>query len=111
MKWSRFLPPGRVIDKGEVVAIVEHPPQSTSLGVKETRDQRLEHFTTQIFGHVEGWVGDRMAGMMSVIGSIFDQRNLCGHIAEFGVHHGLFLFLSNALRNADEKCFAIDVFE
>ena len=89
----------------------EHASQMTRLGEKATRDQRLEHFTADIFGHVEGWVGDRMAGMISVLGLIFDRRNLYGHIAEFGVHHGLFLFLLNALRNDDEKCFAIDVFE
>ena len=111
MKWSQFLLARRGTHTGEVVALEEHASQMTRLGEKATRDQRLEHFTADIFGHVEGWVGDRMAGMISVLGLIFDRRNLYGHIAEFGVHHGLFLFLLNALRNDDEKCFAIDVFE
>ena len=76
-----------------------------------TREQRLEHFNSEIYGHVEGWLGDRMSNIINVIGSIFDKNNMRGHIAEFGVHHGLFLFLLNILRNEDEECFAIDVFD
>jgi hypothetical protein len=46
-----------------------------------------------------------------VIGTILDTNGVHGNIAEFGVHHGLFLFLLNTLRNEDELCFAIDVFD
>src|SRR6516162_5307066 len=81
------------------------------LGVNATRQQRLEHFSTQVYGHVEGWLGDRMWQIIDVIGTILDANGVCGNIAEFGVHHGLFLFLLNILRNDNEECFAIDVFD
>jgi hypothetical protein len=75
-----------------------------------TRAQRLEHFRSEVYSHVEGWLGDRMWQIVEVIGTIFDGNGVRGHIAEFGVHHGLFLFLLNVLRNDHEECFAIDVF-
>ena len=81
------------------------------LAVSASRQQRLEHFNTHIYGHVEGWLGDRMWQIVNVIGTIFDANDVRGNIAEFGVHHGLFLFLLNALRHDDEVCFAIDVFD
>jgi hypothetical protein len=76
-----------------------------------TREQRLEHFNSEIYGHVEGWLGDRMSQIVPVIGAILDAQNVHGNIAEFGVHHGLFLFLLNILRNEGEECFAFDVFD
>ena len=79
--------------------------------VSLSREQRLEHFNLRIFGHVEGWLGDRMSQIVGVFGDILDRDGIRGNIVEFGVHHGLFLFLLEALRNDDEECFAIDVFE
>ena len=76
-----------------------------------TRQQRLQHFKTAIYGRVEGWLGDRMWQIVDVIGTILDTNGIRGNIAEFGVHHGLFLFLLNVLRNDDERCFAIDIFD
>lgn len=76
-----------------------------------TREQRLQHFNSEIWGRVEGWLGDRMWQIVNVIGSILDGNGVHGHIAEFGVHHGLFLFLLNTLRNDNEECVAIDVFD
>jgi hypothetical protein len=76
-----------------------------------TREQRLEHFNTEIFGHVEGWLGDRMSQVVGVLGALLDANGVRGNIVEFGVHHGLFLFLLNVLRNDNEECFAIDVFD
>ena len=81
------------------------------LRVNATREQRLQHFNAKIYGHVEGWLGDRMSQVVEVIGTIFDANGVRGNIAEFGVHHGLFLFLLNVLRNQNEECFAIDVFD
>jgi hypothetical protein len=81
------------------------------LRVSANRQQRLERFNTHVFGHVEGWLGDRMWQIVNVIGTILDANGVHGNIAEFGVHHGLFLFLLNALRNENEVCFAIDVFD
>jgi hypothetical protein len=78
--------------------------------VNVTRAQRLEHFNSEIYGRVEGWLGERMFQIVDALGSILDNNNVQGHIAEFGVHHGLFLFLLNTLRNESEECFAIDVF-
>jgi hypothetical protein len=76
-----------------------------------TRQQRLEQFDTEIYGRVEGWLGERMSQIVSVLGTIQDNNGVRGNIAEFGVHHGLFLFLLNVLRNEGEQCFAIDVFD
>ena len=76
-----------------------------------TREQRLEQFNSEIYGHVEGWLGDRIAQVVSVLGTILDTNGVRGNIVEFGVHHGLFLFLLNTLRNDGEECFAIDVFD
>ena len=86
-------------------------PKKRELRVSENRQQRLEHFNSHVYGHVEGWLGDRMWQIVNVIGTILDTNGVCGNIAEFGVHHGLFLFLLNALRNENEVCFAIDVFD
>ena len=85
--------------------------QNREFAVNASRQQRLEHFNTHVYGHVEGWLGDRMWQIVNVIGAILDANDVRGNIAEFGVHHGLFLFLLNALRHADEICFAIDVFD
>lgn len=81
------------------------------LDVKAVRQQRLEHFNSEVYGHVEGWLGDRMWQVVNVIGTILDANSVCGNIAEFGVHHGLFLFLLNILRNDGEECYAIDLFD
>src|SRR6516165_3443050 len=86
-------------------------PDKRKLRVTATREQRLEHFNSAVWGHVEGWLGDRMWQLVNLIGTILDTDGVHGNIAEFGVHHGLFLFLLNALRNDDEECFAIDVFD
>jgi hypothetical protein len=75
------------------------------------REQRLAYFNSQIYGQVEGWLGDRMSQVIGVIGVMLETNGIQGNIVEFGVHHGLFLFLLNALRDEDEKCFAIDVFD
>jgi len=79
--------------------------------MSESRQQRLEHFNSHVYGHVEGWLGDRMWQIVNIIGTIQDANDVQGNIAEFGVHHGLFLFLLNILRNDDELCFAIDVYD
>ena len=76
-----------------------------------TRQQRLDQFQIEIYGRVEGWLSDRMWQIIDIIGTILDTNRVRGHIAEFGVHHGLFLFLLNVLRNDDEQCFAVDVFD
>jgi hypothetical protein len=81
------------------------------LRVNATRQQRQEHFNSQIYGHVEGWLGDRMWQIIDVIGTLLDANDVHGNIVEFGVHHGLFLFLLEVLRKDDEVCFAVDVFD
>jgi hypothetical protein len=85
--------------------------KSRRFRVPPTRQQRLEHFNAEVYGRVEGWLGDRMWQIVDVIGTILDTNGVSGHLAEFGVHHGLFLFLLNTLRNDGEECFAIDVFD
>jgi hypothetical protein len=43
------------------------------LHMNATRDQRLEHFNSAIYGHVEGWLGDQMSQIVSVIGTTWTQ--------------------------------------
>lgn len=86
-------------------------PNTRKYRVTAAREQRLQHFKSDVYGHVEGWLGDRMWQVVNLIGTILDTNNVHGNVAEFGVHHGLFLFLLNILRNDDEECFAIDVFD
>jgi len=85
--------------------------EKRKLCVNATRQQRLEHFNSHIYGHVEGWLGDRMWQIVDVIGTILETNDVHGDIAEFGVHHGLFLLLLNSVRNDNEVCFAVDVFD
>ena len=54
------------------------------LRMDPTRQQRLEQFDAEIFGHVEGWLGDRMSQIVSVFGTILDTNGVRGNIAEFG---------------------------
>ena len=79
--------------------------------IRDTRQHRLNQFNSHIYGCVEGWLGDRMSQIVEIIGVILDEQEVAGHVAEFGVHHGLFLFLLNTLRNSDEECYAIDMFD
>ena len=60
------------------------------LRVNESRQQRPEHFNSHVYGHVEGWLGDRMWQIVKVIGTIVDTNSVYGNIAEFGLHHALF---------------------
>ena len=76
-----------------------------------TREERLAHFNAAIWGRVEGWLGDRMWQVVDILGSILDGNGVHGDIVEFGVHHGLFLFLLNTLRADNERCVAVDVFD
>jgi hypothetical protein len=73
-------------------------------------DRRIEYFTTKIAPQVQGWVGPRMHQAVEFIGATFRKYNISGHVAEIGVHHGLSLFLFDALRRDHEICFAIDLF-
>ena len=41
-----------------------------------TREQRLEQFNSEIFGHVEGWLGDRISQIVSVFGTILDTHGV-----------------------------------
>ena len=81
------------------------------LAVDTNRAKNLEHFRSEVYGQVEGWLGDRMWQVINVFGTILDANGVRGNVVEFGVHHGLFLFLLSTIRNGDEQCFAVDVFE
>ncbi len=67
-----------------------------------TRAERIQHWRDHIAGRVEGWVEPDMWRAIEVCGDILDEAGVHGPIAEFGVHHGLFLFLIDALRDDDE---------
>lgn len=91
--------------------IVEQPSRCELSSRTTSRDERIRHFDTEIYHRVEGWLGDRMSQIIGILGTALDQNGVRGDIVEFGVHHGLFLFLLNALCNNTEKCYAVDVFE
>lgn len=75
------------------------------------REERLRYFDAEIYGKVEGWLGDRVSQIVGIFGSVLDSQGIRGHIVEFGVHHGLYLLLLSLLRNGNELCFAVDCFD
>jgi hypothetical protein len=60
---------------------------------------------------VEGWLEYGAATLTLLIDDIQKKNNICGGVAEIGVHHGkYFILLASLLRN-DELGLALDVFE
>ncbi len=76
-----------------------------------TRAERIQYWRDHIYGHVEGWVHHDMPLAIEVCGDIFDEDKINGSIAEFGVHHGLFLFLIETLREDGEHAVAIGIWD
>jgi SAM-dependent methyltransferase len=72
---------------------------------------RIAHYREHIHPHVAGWVDGDLWRTIEAAGEIFEEDKIIGHIAEFGVHHGKFLFLIDALRNAPENSFAVSIFD
>ncbi len=62
-----------------------------------TRAERIQYWRDHIQGHVEGWVHPDMPIAIEVCGQVFDEDGIEGIVIEFGVHHGLFLFLIDSL--------------
>ncbi len=76
-----------------------------------TRSERIQYWREHIQGHVEGWVHPDMPSAIEVCGQVLDEDNTAGSVAEFGVHHGLFLFLIDALRTDGEDAVAIGIWD
>ncbi len=74
-----------------------------------TRAERIQHYREHIYGHVEGWVDPDMWRAIEAIGAVFDETGIYGDVMEFGVHHGLFLFLIDALRGDNAGAYAIGI--
>src|SRR3974377_855246 len=58
-------------------------PKKRELRGSANRQQRLEHFNSHVYGHVEGWLGDRMWQIVKVIGTILETHRGPGKIAAF----------------------------
>jgi hypothetical protein len=74
-------------------------------------NQKIDRYSAEIFGNLEGWVSNRQPMMMRIIDSIHRETGVTGDIAEIGVHHGLYLMLLAAVRRDGEMIRAFDVFE
>lgn len=64
-----------------------------------------------VWQHVEGWVGDRVYGVLEWIHAHQTARNLPGDIVEIGVHHGKFFLMMTAMLRENERAVAIDLWE
>lgn len=75
------------------------------------RAERIRYFRQHIYGNVYGWVDSEMWRVIDVAGQALDDCGVKGDVAEFGVYHGLFLFLIEALCNPDEALHAIGIWD
>lgn len=75
------------------------------------RDQRIDYYLEHIYGRVEGWLRVETAHVVRAVGIVQERHAVRGDIIEFGVHHGKFLLLIDALRGRGEKTIAIDLFD
>ena len=68
--------------------------EKKGLSLESDRAKKLERFRSEVYGQVEGWLGDRMWQIVNILGTILDANGVRGNIVEFGVHHGFFYFCS-----------------
>lgn len=76
-----------------------------------TRADRIRYFNGHVYGNVYGWVDPEMWRVIDVAGQALDECGVKGDVAEFGVYHGLFLFLIEALCNPGEALHAIGIWD
>lgn len=64
-------------------------------------------------GHkrVQGWLLPGAVKMISAIGAVQERLQICGHVAEIGVHHGKLFILLYLHTRQNEWAAAIDLFE
>jgi hypothetical protein len=76
-----------------------------------TRGERIEYYRRHIYAAVEGWLRYEICDVVAAIGVVHERHDVNGDIVEFGVHHGKFLLLIDALREPGERTIAVDLFD
>lgn len=77
-----------------------------------TKRFHFPSFTVQGAHHVvEGWLGNQAAFVTQALASEQSRQQVCGSIAEIGVHHGLFTSALIEVALINEPVFVIDVFD
>lgn len=71
----------------------------------------LDTFMSEGFKNIEGWCSPFVAKFVKALDEMQRQRGVRGGIAEVGVHHGLLFIMLNQVCEADERSYAIDIFE
>jgi Methyltransferase domain len=71
----------------------------------------LQRYMDTGFSLVHGWCSDTLASVITAIDAHQKSRGVHGGIAEIGVHHGKLFIMFNSVCGADEKSYAIDVFD
>jgi hypothetical protein len=77
----------------------------------ENQINYLQHYMDTGFSQVQGWCSDTLASLIAAIDTHQKSRGVHGGIAEIGVHHGKLFIMLNSVCDADEKSYAIDVFD
>jgi hypothetical protein len=63
-----------------------------------TRQQRLEHFKGDIYGRVEGRLGDRMWQIIDLLGAIFDSTACTATLPNSGRTTAILIFTEHAAK-------------
>jgi hypothetical protein len=77
----------------------------------EHQENYLQRYMDTGFSQVHGWCSDTLASVITAINAYQKSRGVHGGIAEIGVHHGKLFIMFNSVCDADEKSYAIDVFD
>lgn len=73
------------------------------------KNPNLEKYYLKGFESVEGWCSAQLFQTIDLLDSA--SLNKVGGACEIGVHHGKFFILLNQVISADQKSYAIDIFE
>jgi hypothetical protein len=69
----------------------------------------LKKYQSDGFKSVEGWCSEGLFDIVDFLDSL--NLNRSGGVCEIGVHHGKFFLLLNQVTDANERSFAVDVFD
>jgi hypothetical protein len=74
-------------------------------------NDKLKEYQVNYVNEIEGWIDLNLFTSIEPVNTIQVENEICGNICEIGVHHGRFFLLLHALKRAQEKSIAIDIFE
>ena len=74
-------------------------------------NDKLKEYQDNYVNKIEGWIDLNLFHSIEAVNTIQVENEICGNICEIGVHHGRFFLLLHALKRAQEKSIAIDIFE